>query len=159
VVAGDRVAVQVFVEVPIADAFAVFTEEIDQWWRRGPAYRLAKGKTGTMRLDPKLGGKLVEHYGDDRSRDIGTITVWEPPAHVVMEWRGYNFREGEVTTVELWFESSGEGTRVRLEHRGWSSLPADHPVRHGEPIDVFIRNIGMWWGSLLTAFREMSERR
>src|SRR5438552_787921 len=53
-VAGDRVAVQTFVGVPIDVAFEVFTEEIDEWWRRGPAYRLAKGKTGTMRLEPKL---------------------------------------------------------------------------------------------------------
>lgn len=153
-VAGDKVAVQTFVNVPVADAFRIFTEEIDLWWRRGPAYRLAKGNAGTMSFEGK---KLVEHFGDGKSRQIGTVTVWDPPTHIVMEWRGYNFREGEVTTVEIWFESSGSGTRVRLEHRGWASLPEDHPVRHGEPVEAFIRMIGMWWGGLLTSFRLKAE--
>ena len=143
-IAGDRVGVTVFVQVPVGDAFAVFTEEIDQWWRRGPAYRLARGKPGTLTLEPKLGGKLIERWGEGNSRDIGTITTWEPPKHIVLEWRAFNFREGEVTTVELWFEASGEGTRVKLEHRGWAAIPADHPVRHGEPVDAFIRALGMW---------------
>jgi len=156
-VAGDKVRVETFVRVPIEDCFRYFTEEIDQWWRRGPAYRLAKGKTGTMKLAPKLGGKMTEHLDDGTSREIGTITTWEPPAHFVMEWRGYNFREGEKTTVEVWFESSGEGTRVKLEHRGWASLPADHPVRHGKPVEAFIRDVGMWWGGNLTSLRQRQE--
>lgn len=156
-VAGDKVRVETFVAVPIQDCFRYFTEEIDEWWRRGPAYRLAKGKTGTMKLAPMLGGNLVEHLDDGTSREIGTITTWEPPAHFVMEWRGYNFREGEKTTVEVWFESSGEGTRVKLEHRGWASLPADHPVRHGKPVEQFIRDVGMWWGGNLTSLRQRQE--
>ena len=36
-IAADHVRVQTFVAVPIRDAFDVFTLEIDQWWRRGPA--------------------------------------------------------------------------------------------------------------------------
>jgi len=75
-----------------------------------------------------------------------------------MEWRAYNFREGEKTTVEVWFESSGEGTRVKLEHRGWASIPANHPVRHGAPVEAFIRNIAGFWGALMTSFREESSR-
>jgi len=72
---GDKVRVEVFVAVPLEDCFRIFTQEIDQWWRRGPAYRVASGRAGTMRLEPALGGKLVEHFGDGKSRDVGTITT------------------------------------------------------------------------------------
>lgn len=153
-IAGDKVSVTVFVEVPIADAFAVFTEEIDRWWRRGPAFRLAGKSPGTMTLEPKLGGRFVEHWGDGKTREIGIITTWEPPTHLVFEWRAFNFEPGEITTVELWFDSSGEGTRVKLEHRGWSTIRDDHPVRHGKAVEAFIRDLAMWWGGLLTSFRE-----
>ena len=39
--AGDRARVSVLVRVPPEQAFRVFTEEIDAWWRRGPEYRVA----------------------------------------------------------------------------------------------------------------------
>ena len=51
-IAGDRVRVETFVRVPIADAFEVFTLEIDQWWRRGPAYRVGGKHPGTLHLEP-----------------------------------------------------------------------------------------------------------
>lgn len=154
-IAGDKVRVQTFVEVSLADAFAVFTEEIDQWWRRGPAYRIAGRNPGTMHLEPRLGGRLFEQYGEGGSalHEIGTITAWDPPAHFSFIWRGVNFVAGESTTVEVWFEARGDGTRVTLEHRGWASLRDDHPVRHGKPVPAFIRDLGLWWGALLTSLR------
>lgn len=36
---GDRASATVFVAVPPADAFAIFTTEIDAWWRTGPPRR------------------------------------------------------------------------------------------------------------------------
>jgi len=162
VIAGDKVRVQTFVAVPIRDAFDVFTLEIDQWWRRGRAYRIAGKEPGALHLEPRLGGRVFEQYSTRRGaavHEIGTITAWEPPAHFAFEWRGVNFRPGETTHVAVWFEPSGDGTRVTLEHRGFAALPDDHPVRHGKPVDVFIRDMGMWWASLLTSLRERAEDR
>ena len=51
-----------------------------------------------------------------------------------------------------------DGTQVTLEHRGWASLPDDHPVRHGHVGPDFSRWIGMWWGDLMTALREHAAR-
>ncbi|MEO8701582.1 MAG: SRPBCC domain-containing protein [Kofleriaceae bacterium] len=161
-IAGDKVRVQTFVAVPLHDAFSVFTEEIDQWWRRGPAYRIAGKNPGTLHLEPKLGGRIFEEYSKKSGtglHEIGTITTWEPPNRLVFEWRGVNFVAGESTTVEVVFEASGEGTRVTLEHRGWAALRADHPVRHGKDVQAFIRDIGMWWGGLLTSMRERATSR
>jgi len=155
-IAGDKVKVEVFVRVAQRDAFSIFTEELDAWWRRGPAYRIAGRLPGRMHLEPKLGGLLIETAGD-KTHEIGKITVWEPPSHLVLEWRMHNFRAGEVTLVELWFEARGDGTRVVLEHRGWSSIRADHPVRHKEPAEMFLRRLAMWWGNLLTSMREHAD--
>ena len=53
---GDGAKVSVLVDVPPAEAFAMFTDEIDEWWRTGPAYRIA-GKT---RYGQELAGLTVQ---------------------------------------------------------------------------------------------------
>lgn len=158
-IAGDKVRVQTFVKVAIADAFEVFTLELDQWWRRGRAYRIGGKHPGTLHLEPKLGGRLFEQYGEGGTalHEIGTITAWEPPAHFAFTWRGINFTPEQATLVEVWFEEASGGTRVTLEHRGWASLPDDHPVRHGKAVPAFIADMGLWWGALLTSLRERAE--
>jgi uncharacterized protein YndB with AHSA1/START domain len=159
-IAGDKVTVTVSVDVPPARAFAVFTDEIDLWWRRGPAYRVAGRRPGTLAFEPKLGGRLFEQYeGPDGTRvhEAGTIVVWEPGARLAFDWRGSNFAPGEVTRVDITFTATDSGTRVVLEHSGFAALRPDHPVRHGQPVVVFIRSIGMWWGQLLSAMRDQAE--
>jgi uncharacterized protein YndB with AHSA1/START domain len=109
-------------------------------------------------FEPGLGGRLFEQYdaGDGpRTHVAGTITAWDPPAHLGFEWRGSNFAPGEVTFVDIQFEpTESGGTRVLLEHRGFAALRPDHPVRHGQAADAFIRDLGMWWGELLMFMRE-----
>lgn len=159
---GDQVSVTVLVDVDPAVAFSVFTEEIDSWWRRGVAYRVAGRRPGTLVLECKLGGRLFEQYetkNGPRLFESGRITAWEPPAHLAFEWRGANFKEGEVTFVDVRFTPTESGkTQVALVHRGFAALRPDHPVRHGEPPDVFVANFGRWWGGLLTSLREYASR-
>jgi len=153
--ASDKVTVTVFVAVTPADAFAVFTSEIDQWWRRGPAYRVAGKQPGVLHLEPRLGGRLFEEYRAGAAvHEVGTITAWDPPSHLAFEWRSITFVPGETTRVDVRFAASGSGTRVTLEHRGWSTIRADHPVRHGKGSSVFLADLGRWWGALLTSLRE-----
>lgn len=159
-ISGDQVRVQTFVAVAPSDAFDVFTNEIDQWWGRGRAYRIGGKHPGTLHLEPKLGGRIFEQYGKvgEALREIGTITTWEPPSHLVFQWRAANFAPTEWTTVEIWFEASGDGTRVILEHRGWAAIRGDHPARHGQEVAPFIRELGMWWAGLLNSLRERVTR-
>ena len=147
---SDVARATVYVAVPPARAFAIFTEEIDAWWRRGPAYRIAGKRPGVLKFDS---GKLLELVGE-RAYETGVVTAWEPPSRLEFEWRGVNFKPGESTTVEVTFAAQREGTLVTVEHRGWSALPAGHPVRHGQPPAAFIGGVGMWWGQLLTSLRE-----
>ena len=59
---GDAATVTVFVAVSPADAFEVFTQEIDAWWKHGPQYRIAGRKRGRLFFEGKLGGRLYETF-------------------------------------------------------------------------------------------------
>jgi uncharacterized protein YndB with AHSA1/START domain len=155
-VPGDRTRVSVLVEVEPSEAFQVFTMEIDSWWRHGLKYRIGRARS-LLALEPKLGGRLFETFhtkAGERTRETGRVTVWEPPSRLVFEWRAVNFKDDEKTEVEVSFEASRSGTLVTVEHRGWSRIRPDHPVRHGQGTSDFIRTMGTWWGDLMSSFRE-----
>lgn len=153
------------VAAPQAVAFAVFAEEIDAWWRHGKKYRI--GEPSVLHLTPGLDGRLTEtlsHKGKSRVFEIGRITTWDPPRRLVIAWRAVNFKERDPDTeVEVTFDRaighSGEGTLVTVEHRGWSRVRDDHPVRHGQAPPAFIRTHARWWGDLAAALqRHVAER-
>jgi uncharacterized protein YndB with AHSA1/START domain len=153
--AGDRASVTVRVDVEPEVAFEVFTTEIDRWWRRNIAYRVAGRRPGTMHLEPRLGGRIFEEYGGPALHEAGRITAWDPPHRFAFDWRAVNFGPGEVTHVEVTFTRTESGaTELRLVHTGFAALPPDHPARHGQPPAIFIGHMARWWGDLLTSFRE-----
>lgn len=155
-IAGDEASVSVLVKVPPLDAFRYFTEDIDQWWRRGLQYRIGKGRS-VLHLEPREGGRLFESFETSHGEKVvqtGTVTHWAPGSKLVLEWRAVNFAPNEKTEVEVRFEKSPSGTLVTVKHRGFSRLRADHPVRHGEPPAAFIAAMGLWWGGLMTSLRE-----
>ena len=154
---GDKAAATVFVGVSIEDAFDVFTNEIDLWWRQGRRFRNAGKRPGKIVFESKLGGRVFETIQlstGERMLEVGRVIEWDPPRRVALEWRNVNFKPHEKTLVEVTFTPQGEGTMVRVEHSGWSAIPADHPARHGLVAAPFARMIGMWWGDLLTSLRE-----
>jgi uncharacterized protein YndB with AHSA1/START domain len=154
---GDQARVSVLVKVPPAEAFRIFTEEIDSWWRAGLKYRIGR-KRSLLCLEPRLGGRLFESFesssGGGKIRETGHVTHWEPPTSFVLEWRAVNFAPDERTEVEVRFEPSSGGTLVTVTHRGWSRIRAGHPVRHGEAAPAFIRSLALWWAGLLSSLRE-----
>ncbi len=157
---GDSAAATVFVAISQEDAFEVFTEEIDQWWRHGRKYRIAGRHPGRLVIQGGLGGRLfesVELPSGPKTFEVGSIVAWDPPRRFEMEWRGVNFREHEKTFVEVTFAPSGRGTLVTVRHRGWSALPDEHPARHGLTGAPFARMIGTWWGELMSAMRDHVE--
>ncbi|MEO8877076.1 MAG: SRPBCC domain-containing protein [Polyangiaceae bacterium] len=134
-------------------AFAVFTEEIGAWWLRGPRYR-NDGAPSTMKLEPRLGGRLLQIYDDGREPfSFGTLIVWEPSTRFVLEWRLSNFAPDEATEVEARFEPTETGTRVVVTHSGFHELRIDHPARHGLDGFGLSRMLGTWWGEQASSFR------
>lgn len=159
-VPGDQAKVSLLVRVPVAEAFRIFTEEIDGWWRAGKKFRMGKNRS-VVHLEPKLGGRVFETFdapsGSSKILETGVVTTWDPPNRVVFQWRAANFRPDERTEVEVRFEPTRSGTNVVVIHRGWAKIRPDHPARHGEEMSAFTRSLGAWWGDLLTSLRMRAE--
>lgn len=155
---GDQARVTVGVAVPPADAFRVFTEEVNLWWRRGRRFRNAPGDGGLIAIEPRLGGRLFESFdtpAGEQVVEMGRVLAWEPPRRLLLQWRAVNFAPHEHTEVEVLFDATASGgTRVTVTHRGWAAIRADHPVRHGLATEAFVRMMGLWWGDLMSTLRQ-----
>lgn len=149
---SDSVRVTMSVGVTPEDAFEVFTQEIDAWWRQGRRFRTGEGSV--MAFDD---GRLIERQAGGQTRVIGHVLAWDPPRRLSFEWRGINFAEDERTEVEVTFTATQGGTEVVLVHRGWAHVRGDHPVRHGQTTTEFLRTLGLWWGDLLGACRQRAK--
>jgi len=150
------VRASVAVAVPPAEAFEIFTSEIDRWWRRGPKFRAAGAQGGFIRLEPGVGGRLYESIDSPTGPqvfEVGCVRVWQPPSRLAFSWRNANFSPTEITEVDIDFTASAAGTLITLTHRGWNRLRADHPVRHGLDSTQFARMLGLWWGEQLSSLR------
>jgi len=94
------------VEVDPMTAFTAFTDEYDQWWGNGPIDAYESWRLVERRIEPGVGGRLVEDYGDEQ-RIVGTITIWEPGARLA--WTTRND-----VTIDVTFAVLGGGTRVTV---------------------------------------------
>jgi uncharacterized protein YndB with AHSA1/START domain len=114
-----------------------------------------------MRFEPGVGGRLVEVYNEAAGdfHEVGKVLAWEPGSRLCFEWRAANYRPGQLTVVEVRFIAAATGTRVVVEHRGWESLPADHPARHGLDDTPFLQSMGGWWQEQLANLKGRSARR
>ncbi len=94
------------VDVDPARAFTAFTDEYDQWWGNGPIDAYESWRLVEHRIEPGVGGRIVEDYGDEE-RVLGTITIWEPGARLA--WTTRND-----VTIDVAFTASASGTRVTV---------------------------------------------
>jgi len=152
---GDRARVSVRVDVPADDAFRIFTEEIDLWWRRGAKFRHAGARKGIVAIEPREGGRVFESVDGDPPFviEIGVVQAWEPPRRLAFSWRNANFAPGEWTLVEVDFAPQRDATLVTVTHRGWAKLRDDHPARHGLVGLAFSRMMAAWWGDQMASLR------
>ncbi len=100
------------VGVDPATAFRAFTEEMNEWWQRGPINFFDASRAYGMRCDSGVGGRIVEVYdpttGD--GLELARITVWEPGSRL------YYRSSVDDTAVEVEFSPSPAGTRVSVRH-------------------------------------------
>ena len=131
-------------------AFAVFTEEIDRWWRPGAINWNNRFRAVGIRIEPGVGGRWLElHANPTAEFDCGQITVWEPPARFVFLYRDIG-HDIDGTEVEVRFEPLGGRTRVTIEHRGWDRVPGDLAGKKRE-----LKATG--WGHILGWYEEWAE--
>jgi uncharacterized protein YndB with AHSA1/START domain len=115
-VATDAIRKTVLVDFAPAEAFELFTHRIASWWPVGTHSYGGDDVTDVV-LEPGVGGRLYE-VTEDGEQDWGSVAVWEPPHRVVLDWQ---IGEARGSEVEVRFSPEGPGTRVELEHRGFST--------------------------------------
>jgi uncharacterized protein YndB with AHSA1/START domain len=110
-------------------AFRLFTEHIDRWWPVEVFSRAADEQYGDdvkverVVFEPRPGGRLYELTSEGVEGVWADVLEFEPPSRIVLAWKP-NDRPEPPTEVEIDFEPDGDGTIVRLEHRGWDRLGA-----------------------------------
>jgi uncharacterized glyoxalase superfamily protein PhnB len=135
-VTDKSVASEVEVAIDPATAFAVFTDEIDLWWIRGPINNWDSARVVEMRCEPGVGGRLLEIY-DEANGDVlelARISAWEPGVRLAWESSVDDVR------IEVRFEAAGQGTRVRVQ----ATIP---PGGKDEGGTSFVRVTPPWFGA------------
>jgi uncharacterized protein YndB with AHSA1/START domain len=106
-----------------ADAFRLFTDEIDSWWPLA-THSIGNADAVSCHFEGCDGGRIYEIDADGTTHLWGTVTAWEPSARVVFSW--HPGRDAATAQeVELRFIGISKGTRIELEHRGWEILGAE----------------------------------
>jgi hypothetical protein len=142
------VTATVEVAVDPSTAFAIFTQEINRWWRPGPINWNDSSRAVGMRIEPGAGGRWIEVYDEATGEgfECGRILVWEPGARLVFLYRDAGHQIDD-TEVEIRFEAIEGGTRVTLEHRGWEKVSPEIAPRK--------REIKRWgWAGILGWYSE-----
>ena len=106
-------------------AFKLWTEGINEWWKRGSHYWNDGKRAVGLRFEPGVGGRFIEVYdaATGEGLEIGRIRVLDPGRRLVYGWREAGWQDREMTEVEVLFESTGPGlTRVTVTHSGWETI-------------------------------------
>jgi uncharacterized protein YndB with AHSA1/START domain len=106
----------VVVDVAPRDAFELFTAGIASWWPVG-SHSYGGDDVTDVAFERHVGGRVYEITAAGE-QDWARVVAWAPPESFALDWR---IGDAAGTEVEVRFGPEGPGTRVELEHRGFSS--------------------------------------
>lgn len=109
------------VAVDPGTAFRMFTEEIDEWYERGPYSWNDPERAVAIRFEH---GRLLEVWDEGDGYEMGFVTAWEPGERLVFAYRSVHLPPDLETEVEIRFEPIAAGTRVSSSTEGSSSSRA-----------------------------------
>jgi uncharacterized protein YndB with AHSA1/START domain len=144
------------VDLPLDQAFEVFTASIDTWWPH--EFHIGRADVAEVVLEPGVGGRWYERGVDGTECDWGRVTLWEPPDRVVFTWQiDGSFRfdpdPGRASEIDARFTAVGPAqTVVDVEHRHFDRLVG------GQGVSDTI-NGGGGWALLLAAFAKSAGER
>ncbi len=136
----------VFVPLPPARAFALFTGAMERWWPCRACADQAEQMVAVL-LEPRLGGRWFRRMGNGTDAELGTVLAWDPPGRLVLGWQvdaTMRFDPALLTEVEIRFESAEGGTRVALEHRNLE--------RFGDSAAAFVQRVQGGWSVVLGGY-------
>ncbi len=117
------------IEVPCDQetAFGVFVNEMDSWWplSRFTVSAMGGGVAKALRVEPRVGGTIVEIGHDNTEYLWGTFQSFDPHDSISMDF--HIPQPGEVvesrTLVEVRFMPvEDDRTRVELTQTNWEAL-------------------------------------
>lgn len=131
-------------------AFRLFTERMSAWW---PS-RMSIGPEppADIVVEPGVGGRWFERTKAGVETDWGRVLIWEPPQRLVLAWQidaTFCYDPEFETELELTFETSPMGARVRLEHRNLERL--------GESAARIAEQMRGGWAGIIEGFAKYSD--
>ena len=73
------------VNVPVEQAFEVFTASFGSWWPH--AYHIGQAEVADVILESHEGGRWYERGVDGTECDWGRVLAWEAPRRIVFTWQ------------------------------------------------------------------------
>ncbi len=132
----EPVEVVVVLDTPVAAAFDTFVDRINDWW---PVENFSIA-CGTVAMERKLNGRIIETAEDGKQHQWGHITVWDAPNRLEIEW--YVGENTIPTKIAVDFTPTDNGrTGVTLVHSGWDVLGAEGVTKR--------ENYQMGWDAIL----------
>ena len=125
---------EVAIAAPLQRVFDAFVHDIASWWR---APFLRGGDGAKMVLEPQLGGRLYEDWGEDQGVLLATVNTLMRPTE--LQFKGALGMAGPVSGVVLvQLAEHDVGTLLTLSHHATGVLDADTQA-----------NFDMGWQTLL----------
>ncbi|HVS62394.1 MAG TPA: SRPBCC family protein [Thermoanaerobaculia bacterium] len=103
-----------------ADAFRLFTAELESWWPLR-THSVSGDRTRLCAFECHRGGQIYEEDQDGKRFVWGTVLVWDPPYRLAFTWHPGR-AEDTRQEVEVRFLEQGDETRLELVHTGWERL-------------------------------------
>ena len=117
------------------EAFALFTERMDEWWPLD-SHSVFANEAVAVTFQAWEGGKLIEQGPQGEEAVWGTVLIADPPRRLLFTW--HPGRDPETAQeVEVNFAETASGCRVELEHRGWE--------RFGEGVENAYKGYDTGW--------------
>lgn len=114
------------IEVPCDQkmAFGVFIEGMGNWWPMGmfSVSKMSGGEAKELRVEAKVGGKIVEIGPDDSEHHWGTIKTFDPHDFISMDFHivAPGYPVGDFSQVDVRFTPVDDGcTHVELTQSNW----------------------------------------
>lgn len=116
---NDPINKTLTVPLNAADAFALFTDQIDTWWPK--ASHSVKGEKAKLTFPTHKGGEIVEEGEDGEVAVWGKLIAHDPGKYLAFSW--YPGRdESQATVVTVTFTEKADGTLCELSHGGFEIL-------------------------------------
>jgi len=104
----------IVIAAPRAKVFAALTGELSAWW--GRPYIQDSDHVSNVVLEPRLGGRFLERWGEDEGAIWCVVTSIKKNDHILLQ--GSMAMPGAVYgVIRMDLEDTKGGTRLKLSHR------------------------------------------